>query len=506
MEFSKIVDYYNNTDITLNKFIELIGEDCGLKFNNSALYWFIKDISNKNEFVKPIKMIKDQNTYKFICKNCELFKVEKLRSNQLNTNDSLLRTSFLPITDKNGLMSSISNDQFILGTNGLYEPLDSSLNKYRYITFNNDNKRYYVANVDKNKGKISKTYYNKNEMVNAKFYYSFTKNLKEIDLSLTEAEANNKIVKFLDTEFSSLTTSEYNRTYSDVVDQYFYDIRLTDKKEKYRDIYLSNKSQLVLDNNDNGIINGLSIKGINNRNKEDFLAISNPAVNDIKLLCVTDFINGSKLDNTIIKYIILEMKNWLYKIDGKVLKDKNLLLSSLENKILKLNQEINKEMNGVKTNKKISSNYTFGSSLGLALVTKDSTYIINYGDTRIYATVNDELYPLTIDNTSIWDMYKNNEITKDEAVLYQKGAVITNYIGHIKNYFKLPRLCEINNTYDKLFIFSDGVTDNIKEKTIGTIIQANKSNDVLKEVLLQAYKNQNRHDDITGVCYIKKRK
>ena len=60
------------------------------------------------------------------------------------------------------------------------------------------------------------------------------------------------------------------------------------------------------------------------------------------------------------------------------------------------------------------------------------------------------------------------------------------------------------NYYDKLFVFSDGITDNINSVTLSSIIKANNNSEVLREIALQAYRNQNRHDDITGCCYIKK--
>ena len=48
------------------------------------------------------------------------------------------------------------------------------------------------------------------------------------------------------------------------------------------------------------------------------------------------------------------------------------------------------------------------------------------------------------------------------------------------------------------------ITDNINSITLSSIIKANNSNEVLREIAFQAYRNQSRHDDITGCCYIKK--
>ena len=506
MDFSDIINNYNeDEDSRLEILINKLGRKLNQKFNPNAIDWFAQDIYRKSEEVKPISVYNVNSFYIFKCGDNELFKIDKRKYDNYNSNDSLLRYSIDSSSDDLGNYYHIYNDQFLLGSNGLYEKYDNDFNVYRYVTFDKNDNIYYDAFIDKNKGIVKKIFFDKYDEVIGNFSYSIKRREEVINKSITL----NKITKFIDEEFPGLTEYEYSLLFSDLVDQSAYSIKLTNKKEKRKDIYFKKKSCLVTDNPYTDIINGFSIKGNSNNNKEDYFVITNPYVPDVKLLCVTDFVNGNKINKSLSNYVSKELNNWFNNLDESELIDEYKMVESLLNKVNSINdflyKSIGKEKKKRKNKKKLSNKKIIGSALGLALIGKNDTYILNYGDTRSYTVKDDNLVIVTNDDTIVWDLYNNLELDYEDAINNQKGAILTDYIGKDKDNSSLRKLIKISNDlYDKLFIFSDGVTDNLSNSTLQNIIMVNEDGEILREIITQSYKNQDRHDDITGCCYIKK--
>ena len=503
MKFNKLIDLYNSSEIDLATLLHMIGKEVGQDISYNACYWFSEDIKKKNKSIKPITLANLENTFCFIGGKDTLFSIYRKPYNKLNSNESLLRTSVFPNTDETGSVYDIHNDQYQLGLYGLYEKDDLLFNKYKYITFIGKHKINYEAYVDKNKGTIMKVFYDKYGDPKSKYFYNFTKKYGDTD---DISYASSKVAKTLDEDFPEIKGELYKQTYADLIDQYFYDIKLMDIKNEYKDLFITNKTQFVIPSKDSDVVSGFSIIGEDDKNKESYIALSNPNVSNLKLLCVTDFVNGYKLNKNVSRYITSQFKEWFYDLDRKCLKDEELLLSSLGDKILDINKNITDEINLYrKKNKKKEEEKVIGSALGLSLITKDNTYFFNYGDTRIYSTLDDELSRLTIDDTKVWDYYKQGYYTYEEACAYQKKSLLTNYIGNTETYLQLPELYSIkNDKYDKLFILSDGVTDNLEESTISNIIKVNDGSDALSTLVAHACKHRRRSENATGCCYIKK--
>ena len=503
MKFSKALDLYNSNKIDLTVLLLMITRETGQEYSYNACYYFANDIMNKNENVRPITLTSLNNTFSFINGEDTLFNIDLKPYNRFDSNESLLRTNIFPNTDDCGCCYDIHNDQYQLGVNGLYQKEDSLYNKYKYITFKDKHKIDYEAYVDKEKGTVLKIFYDKYGDPKAKYYYDIEKKTEDIE---NYSYAEGMVVKTLDEEFPEIKGTTYRKVYADLIDQYFYKIKLADIKEDYKDLFMTNKTQFIIDSKDDTKVSGFSILGEDDRNREDYLALSNPTVSNLKLLCVTDFVNGVKLNKAASKYITSQFKEWFYNLDSKCLKDDDALLSSLGDKILEVNKVVTDEINIYrKKNKKKEEDKVIGAALGLSIITKNNTYFFNYGDTRIYSTLGDKLSRLTIDDTRVWDNYKEGYYTYEEACSYQRRALLTNYIGNNDTYLKLPDLYSIpNDKYDKLFIVSDGVTDNLEESTISNIISVNDGTEALTSLVTHACKHRRRQENATGCCYIKK--
>ncbi len=499
MDLSKIITKYNNEmDMTLVELLKGLSESFGTFINNGVATLFAKDIIEKNKIIKPIYIKKDNNIYKFYCGENELFKVKEKVYDMFDTPSSALRCSLLPSTYVNYIFS---NNQFEVGHNGLYEDYSKNqeYNNYRYLSIKSNGVVDYEAFVNKENFNMQKKYYSEDHEVIGDFLYKIKmKERQKEDYN----KAIEKISMFFNKRYPQLSRDEYDRYFYDVADQYFYDIQLINKKEDYKDIYMLNGSSITLDKSDDFIVSGLSIKGKNNYNKENYLAITHPTKNDLKLLCVTDFVNGSRLHKKFQEIISVELEKWFLNLDAPKITDQAEIIKSLGKKIIAINSFITNRVERIKRNTQESRIRVIGSAIGLALITENDTYLINYGDTRIYVTKNEQFYPVTLDNTIVWDLYRKNQISKEEALRCQKGSVLTRYLGKKEG---VPDLYKIKNIdYDKLFLFTDGVTDNLSDQTMSLIAQGNKGNEILRKIIIQAATTQARHDDVTGCCYIKK--
>ncbi len=494
MNLESIVKIYNdNEDLGIEYLLAEVSRRFELSISRGAIKWFCKDLRNKNANLSNITLEYRDNKFNFISNNNTLFQVSMKKYDRLNTNDSMLRTTLFPNLNDN-ISFSISNDKFVLGRNGLYEDLSNEdFQNYRYISVDSKGNIDYEAYVDKKKQKVEKNYYSKNGEISSKFYYKFE--LKDIKLK-DIAYARNKIYKYIDEEMPKIKNEDIDCYFNDLGDQFYYDIELIKKVEDYNEIYINENSTFKIENNESSIIEGITLNNQKNSN-ENYLAISNSYIPDIKLLCVFDFVLENKLNKKINKLSLMMLQKWFNELDIDTLNNEEKLVNALENEIDSLEYSLFKE---TQKNKNLKE-----SSFSIALIGKENTYIENFGNTRVYKVKNESLDPITIDNTNVWDNYLKNIFTFEEASQYQKGSYITKYFGDIKNILNNRNTIKIdNNSYDKLLLFTDGVTYNINNKSINSIIVSNSNHELLKEIVNEACNKQVRSRNVTGCCYIKK--
>ena len=503
MELIDIVKEYNDSDdYNLEKLLLSIANNYDMRIDSNIIHWFSEDVINKNSDLKPISVELVDNNYVFNSGNNCLFSMTKLNADSSVSLCSPLCTCILPMFDKCNFY--FKNDQFITGDFGLYEDYSKfgDFTSYRYLTFypfKGLKNEYYI---DKTNGTMEKLFYDKSGVVDSKFIYSISmKDLKEDKAS----SVINKVTKFIDDNYPKYSKSEKDKLFYECIDGYFYDIRLTDKKTKYRDLYVSKKSSLYSKKNYDYFIESSHISGVQNRNIEKSFCKSSHLNTNIKLLCVLDFVNGFMLKNKIVKYPINEMQAFIDSITLSESKDDSVILNKYESKISEINKYMFEYIKKYKSKHAMrTKNRTVGAAFGSILVGNEKTFIFNCGDTRIYSLNDNELKAISNDDTVVWNMFKDNKISYDEAIQYQKGAKLTRFFGQSN---ELPRdILVINNSdYDKLFILSDGVTDSVNDSTLKTIISVNNDEDILDNIIIQANKNRSKYEDVTACCYSKKR-
>ncbi len=139
-------------------------------------------------------------------------------------------------------------------------------------------------------------------------------------------------------------------------------------------------------------------------------------------------------------YPINKMKKWLQKEVIRV-----------NDKILRLSRN-NENLTGM------------GSTAVIAIVTEDYTLVSNVGDSRCYILKKNKLFQVTRDHSLVNQMIDNGKISEEDALYYPHKNVIMQAIGTNES-FQLD-MFEINNSYQKLILCSDGVTDYVTDSKL----------------------------------------
>ena len=501
MKLFEVVKKYNDNDnLELLNLLSVVSRDLDISIDPSVLYWFAEDVENKNSNVKPIGIEVKGDVFRFFNRdNDELFSLKKYSYENASLK-SPLRTTILPMFDTKGYY--FSNDQFITGEFGLYEDYSDDFSLYRYVSFDKSNRLLDEYLVDLKNSKMEKSHYDKYGVIKTKYFYK----VKSRNSNCEESSSIiNKVSKFIDENYSNLSSTEKEKMFYNCVDGYFYDVKLVDEKYKYKDFYVSKRSKIYSKKEYDFFMESAHINGVHNRNLEKSFCKANSYNPNIKLLCLSDFVNGFMLKKKVANYPMNEMQYFIDDIDYSDTFDDSVLLNKYESKISEINKCLNAYLEHYsKKHKRKTKNRTIGSAFGSILVGNEKTFIYNIGDTRVYSLYKGNLKPLTCDDTIVWDMFKNDQITREEAFQYQKGAKLTGFLGKSKELFN--EIITINNDeYDKLLLLSDGVTDSVNDATLQTIISVNNDEDILDTIIVHANKNRSKYEDVTGCCYSKKR-
>lgn len=262
--------------------------------------------------------------------------------------------------------------------------------------------------------------------------------------------------------------------------------------------------------NDNEI-NGCSNIGFYRKNQEDSLLISRHPTNDqCILLAVADGMGGLN-NGGIASYIcIKELLLWFKNLDHSFINNEINVQQNISIFIEFVDNLIRKKCgNG-------------GTTLSFSLILNNKTLFVNIGDSRIYYCSNDNLIQITDDHSRVYDMYKKGYIkNKDDIRFHKSNNLINSKLGGYKKNYRIDFKYLYNNEYEKILLFTDGVTDCLSEEIISNIINNCKNDKLLSKEIVDyslinnSYKEFNNNDyynsisggkdNSTSCCYIKRR-
>lgn len=195
--------------------------------------------------------------------------------------------------------------------------------------------------------------------------------------------------------------------------------------------------------------------------------------------------NGARASRMSAKYLM----SWFQALDSNVFKATKYLKSEFSTFICKLDEIIRQECG------------KGGTTLVCAFILKDSLVVANIGDSRAYIYNDDNLIQLTIDHSITQNLFNEGVIEeKDNMRFHKNNHLILSRIGCEKKLLELDFYEMGIDKFDKLFLFSDGITDCISEKRLKELIKINSDNilcdAIINEALnIDSYLYNLNHDD-----------
>lgn len=209
---------------------------------------------------------------------------------------------------------------------------------------------------------------------------------------------------------------------------------------------------------------------------EDFIAVSrHPKDDEIVFLCLADGMGGGIHGDVASETVVRALYNFFMESDVSLYEDIDLLK--------KKTQEVIDSCDELLISK--FGENVIGTTLCMGYVLKDKTLIINIGDSRCYKYEDNKLEQVTEDDSEVYRLYKNGSVEKSELKYFGINNIITKCIG-LRHELCECSYYEIDNSYDMLLFFSDGVTDLLSDEEIEEIINQSDKPKLLENIIDRA--------------------
>jgi serine/threonine protein phosphatase PrpC len=139
-----------------------------------------------------------------------------------------------------------------------------------------------------------------------------------------------------------------------------------------------------------------------------------------------------------------------------------------------------------------------GTTLVVVLIRNNKVWYAHAGDSRVYYQPGRKLFQITKDHSYVEELIDQKEITREEALDHPRRNEITKAIG-IHPYIQ-PDICKepLNpNDDDYILLCSDGLTNELSDKEILSILKNNKTEKAKTEQLIDLTLKKGAHDNVT---------
>lgn len=225
-------------------------------------------------------------------------------------------------------------------------------------------------------------------------------------------------------------------------------------------------------------------------NQEDsVLIMSHPENEDFKILVVSDGMGGTARGEIASQIVVQEMSKWFRCIPKELYFDSKKMQELFNREIVKINDKVYQKLSG-----------SGGATFVGAVVTKNQTIISNVGDSRAMLLKWNKLKLITEDDSIVFRSImaqKGRKLSKEEIDQMR----FNHYSNRILRYMGVEELSDVqsylihNFSYDKLLLFSDGITDLLSFDQIKIISRMTSpeliTNTLVKEALSRNVYNSN---------------
>ncbi len=142
-----------------------------------------------------------------------------------------------------------------------------------------------------------------------------------------------------------------------------------------------------------------------------------------------------------------------------------------------------------------------GTTLVLAVYTKDYLLFGNVGDSSGFVLKDDELRKVTYDHTLVNLLVSAGELTKEEASTHPKKNVLMKALGAALNVDVDIFECDMDMNIREVLLCSDGLTNMLEREQIEKVLLSEGSVDEKVEKLIKKANNRGGTDNIS-VAYL----
>lgn len=224
-----------------------------------------------------------------------------------------------------------------------------------------------------------------------------------------------------------------------------------------------------------------SVTILNNNNQEFILAVA-------------DGMGGHKAGEVASKIAIDHLSDEFSKIDG--FGDKENAIEWIRKLVEDINNKIFSYTNEFPNSKGM------GTTLVLAIVTKDYTLFANIGDSSGYVIKNGKMHKITKDHTLVNLLVSTGELTEEEAKYHPRKNVLMRALG-ANDPIEADIFDIVDTNISGVFLCSDGLTNMLTDEQVEKIINSDLS---IEEAVVKLIKKTNSRggtDNIT-IAYLKK--
>lgn len=138
---------------------------------------------------------------------------------------------------------------------------------------------------------------------------------------------------------------------------------------------------------------------------------------------------------------------------------------------------------------------SMGTTAVTAIVEADTAIIANVGDSRAYR-VNDELTQITTDQSFVQELIDEGEITPEEAKTHPQRHVLSQALGTEETVDPDTFSATVE---DRVLLCSDGLTEEVAEKTIAEILHEASDIEAVADKLIQRANENGGSDNISVI-------
>lgn len=142
-----------------------------------------------------------------------------------------------------------------------------------------------------------------------------------------------------------------------------------------------------------------------------------------------------------------------------------------------------------------------GTTIVIALLTKDFLLYGNIGDSSGYAIKKGKIYKITNDHTLVNLLVKSGELTEEAAKNHPRKNVLMRALG--ANMTVEMDIFDVERDVEGIFLCSDGLTNMLEDEQINLVLNSDLSIDDKLQKLINKANNRGGTDNIS-VAYLKK--